>query len=71
MTNTPMKELDSVLDLLDIVTRALKDAQEKNNRLQRQNKTLVSCIKDLAQGKKEALFACADALKREEENDDA
>lgn len=71
MTNTPMKELDSVLDLLDIVTRALKDAQEKNNRLQRQNKALVSCIKDLAQGKKEALFACADALKREEENDDA
>ena len=71
MTNTPMKELDSVLDLLDIVTRALKDAQEKNNRLQRQNKALVSYIKDLAQGKKEALFACADALKREEENDDA
>lgn len=73
MIDTPMEklELDNVLDLLDILTRALKDAQEKNDRLQRQNKALVSCVEDLAQSKKEALFACADALEREKENDDA
>ena len=73
MIDTPMEklELDNTLDLLDILTRALKDAQEKNDRLQRQNKALVSCVEALAQSKKEALFACADALEREKENDDA
>lgn len=66
MIDTPMEKLefDNALDLLDILTRALKDAQEKNDFLQRQKKVLFAGIEAEERNQREILNACVKMLER-------